>query len=180
MGGSCSCLSWATEAAIFWKFDWGWRICFHGTSLTWLLARSLSSSLRAPLCRAAGVCSWHGSCLPPEQAIQQWDHEGSLMTFKIWSWKLHAVTSTYFVKSGSLSSAHSKGGGSRVHVLRGGSKLRAYFRPLHPFKRKQENSKSWGCKNSYCIKSRGFGIKKRPGLRGMASLFSNSSIHSFV
>lgn len=55
--------------AVIWKLDWGWRICFLGDCLMWLLAESLSFLLHGPPHRLFEHCSSMAAKPPPECMI---------------------------------------------------------------------------------------------------------------
>ena len=51
------------EGTVFWKLNWGRRLCFQEGTLTWLLTRDLICSSHGPLCWGAWVSSGLGSWL---------------------------------------------------------------------------------------------------------------------
>ena len=68
---SRGCGQMLVGAAVIWRLDVGWRICFQSSSLTqkvslyWLLVGGFSSSPAVALYKVAWMSSQHGEWLPP-------------------------------------------------------------------------------------------------------------------
>lgn len=83
------------RSEIIWRSNWGWSIYFWVGSLPrWQLAESLIYPPHKLLHNFYVLFSQHGSCLPPEQVIQERARQKSYYFVNL-PWKTNTITSAF-------------------------------------------------------------------------------------
>lgn len=131
------------RAVSIWRLEWAWRIHFQDGSFTCLLVGGLSSSFAGcwqmasvlhhlDLCIRLVECpSWHSSWLPQSGWSKRKSKEESTVFYDL---VLEVIRSNFyhilFIKSESVSTAHTQGEGISLHLLKAwvSNNLWTYFK----------------------------------------------------